>query len=79
MKRGCVVPQRGGFLSADTRRSVALSPVQVRSLERSNADLEAKIKQLMLDRVPKGHDLDSMMAQAHAVEQEVQWTDSSDL
>ncbi|KAM8828669.1 keratin, type I cytoskeletal 18 isoform 2-T2 [Spinachia spinachia] len=44
---------------------------KVRSLERSNADLEMKIKQLMLDRVPKGHDLDSMMAQAHAVEQEV--------
>lgn len=43
----------------------------MRSLERSNADLEAKIKQLMLDRIPKGHDLDSMMAQAHAVEQEV--------
>ncbi|KAM6986174.1 keratin, type I cytoskeletal 18 [Aplochiton taeniatus] len=44
---------------------------KVRSLERSNADLELKIKQLMLDRVPKGHDHDSMMAQAHAVEQEV--------
>ncbi|KAM4634638.1 keratin, type I cytoskeletal 18 [Polymixia lowei] len=44
---------------------------KVRTLERSNADLEIKIKQLMLDRIPKGHDLDSMMAQAHAVEQEV--------
>lgn len=44
---------------------------KVRSLERSNADLEMKIKQLMLERIPKGHDLDSMMAQAHAVEQEV--------
>ncbi|KAM3874063.1 keratin, type I cytoskeletal 18 [Diretmus argenteus] len=44
---------------------------KVRSLERSNADLELKIKQLMLDRIPKGHDLDSMMAQAHVVEQEV--------
>lgn len=44
---------------------------QVRSLERSNADLEAKIKQVMIERIPKGHDLDSMMAQAHAVEQEV--------
>ncbi|XP_044031171.1 keratin, type I cytoskeletal 18 isoform X3 [Siniperca chuatsi] len=44
---------------------------KVRSLERSNADLETKIKQLMLDRIPKGHDLESMMAQAHAVEQEV--------
>ncbi|KAK7896275.1 hypothetical protein WMY93_021600 [Mugilogobius chulae] len=44
---------------------------KVRTLERSNADLESKIKQLMIDRIPKGHDLDSMMAQAHAVEQEV--------
>lgn len=44
---------------------------KVRSLERSNADLEMKIKQLMIERIPKGHDLDSMMAQAHAVEQEV--------
>lgn len=25
----------------------------------------------MIERIPKGHDLDSMMAQAHAVEQEV--------
>lgn len=45
--------------------------MQVRSLERSNADLELKIKQQMTERIPKGHDLDSMMAQAHAVEQEV--------
>ncbi|KAM4527237.1 keratin, type I cytoskeletal 18 isoform 2-T2 [Odontesthes bonariensis] len=44
---------------------------KVRSLERSNADLEMRIKQLMIDRIPKGHDLDSLMAQAHAVEQEV--------
>ncbi|KAK5620194.1 hypothetical protein CRENBAI_000691 [Crenichthys baileyi] len=44
---------------------------KVRSLERSNADLELKIKQLMIERIPKGHDLDSKMAQAHAVEQEV--------
>lgn len=43
----------------------------MRSLERSNADLELKIKQQMIARIPKGHDLDSMMAQAHAVEQEV--------
>ncbi|XP_051541368.1 keratin, type I cytoskeletal 18-A-like [Myxocyprinus asiaticus] len=44
---------------------------KVRSLEKSNADLELRIKQLMLERVPKGHDIDSMMAQAHALEQEV--------
>ncbi|XP_055064991.1 keratin, type I cytoskeletal 18 [Misgurnus anguillicaudatus] len=44
---------------------------KVRSLEKSNADLELRIKQLMLERVPKGHDVDSMLAQAHAVEQEV--------
>lgn len=50
----------------------ASSVLQVRSLERSNADLEMKIKQVMITRIPKGHDLDSMMAQAHAVEQEVE-------
>ncbi|XP_061913116.1 keratin, type I cytoskeletal 18 [Entelurus aequoreus] len=44
---------------------------KVHTLERSNADLESKIQQLMIARVPKGHDLDSMMVQAHAVEQEV--------
>ncbi|XP_024130419.1 keratin, type 1, gene c5 [Oryzias melastigma] len=44
---------------------------KVRSLERSNAELEVKIKQLMLERTPKGHDIESMMAQAHAIGQEV--------
>lgn len=44
---------------------------KVRSLERSNAELEMKIKQLMLERVPKGHDVEGMMAQAHAIGQEV--------
>lgn len=44
---------------------------KVRSLERSNAELEVKIKQLMLDRAPKGHDIEGMMAQAHAIGQEV--------
>ena len=43
----------------------------MRTLEHSNADLEMKIKKLMIDRIPKGHDLDSMMAQAHSVELEV--------
>lgn len=44
---------------------------KVRSLERSNAELELKIKQLMMERAPKGHDIDGMMAQAHAIGQEV--------
>ncbi|KAM4615800.1 keratin, type 1, gene c5 [Polymixia lowei] len=44
---------------------------KVRSLERSNAELEARIKQLMLERMPKGHDIEGMMAQAHAIGQEV--------
>ncbi|XP_013879660.1 keratin, type 1, gene c5 [Austrofundulus limnaeus] len=44
---------------------------KVRSLERSNAELEAKIKQLMLEKNPKCHDIDGMMAQAHAIGQEV--------
>lgn len=44
---------------------------KVRSLERSNAELEVKIKQLMLERTPKGHDIEGMMAQAHVIGQEV--------
>uniref|UniRef100_G3PL97 Keratin, type 1, gene c5 n=1 Tax=Gasterosteus aculeatus aculeatus TaxID=481459 RepID=G3PL97_GASAC len=44
---------------------------KVRSLERSNADLEAKIKQLMLEKAPKGHDIEGMMAQAHTIGQEM--------
>ncbi|XP_028831448.1 keratin, type I cytoskeletal 18-like [Denticeps clupeoides] len=44
---------------------------KVRSLERSNADLEMKIKQLMIEKAPKGHDIDGMMAQAHAIGQEL--------
>ncbi|XP_074495176.1 keratin, type 1, gene c5 isoform X2 [Sebastes fasciatus] len=44
---------------------------KVRSLERSNAELEVKIKQLMLEKAPKGHDIEGMMAQAHAIGQEV--------
>ncbi|XP_051526858.1 keratin, type 1, gene c5 isoform X1 [Myxocyprinus asiaticus] len=44
---------------------------KVRSLEKSNTDLELRIKQLMIERAPKGHDIDGLMAQAHAIGQEV--------
>uniref|UniRef100_A0A8C7LH27 Keratin, type 1, gene c5 n=1 Tax=Oncorhynchus kisutch TaxID=8019 RepID=A0A8C7LH27_ONCKI len=38
---------------------------KVCSLERPNSELEFKIKPLMLERTPKGHDIEGMMAQAH--------------
>ncbi|KAM8885752.1 keratin, type 1, gene c5 isoform 2-T2 [Spinachia spinachia] len=44
---------------------------KVRSLERSNGGLEVKIKQLMLEKAPKGHDVEAMMAQAHSIGQEM--------
>lgn len=44
---------------------------KVRSLERSNTELEVKIKQVMQERVPKGHDIEGLMAHAHAIGQEV--------
>ncbi|XP_021458761.2 keratin, type I cytoskeletal 18 isoform X1 [Oncorhynchus mykiss] len=44
---------------------------KVRSLEKSNSDLELRIKQIMIERIPEGHDFKTMMAQAHQVEQEV--------
>ncbi|CAB1318123.1 unnamed protein product [Coregonus sp. 'balchen'] len=33
-------------------------------------DLELRIKQIMIERIPKSHDFETMMAQAHQVEQE---------
>lgn len=44
---------------------------KVRSLERSNVEMEVKIKQIMLEKAPKGHDIEGTMAQAHAIGQEV--------
>ncbi|MFT7815470.1 keratin, type I cytoskeletal 18-like [Arapaima gigas] len=44
---------------------------KVRSLEKSNADLEVKIKQFMIERAPKGRDIEPMLAKVHAIQQEV--------
>ncbi|KPP78361.1 keratin, type I cytoskeletal 18-like [Scleropages formosus] len=44
---------------------------KVRSLEKSNADLEVKIRQLMMERAPKGYDVEAMLAKAQAIQQEV--------
>ena len=44
---------------------------KVRSLEHCNAELEARIKTLMLEKSPKGHDVEGMMAQAHSIGLEV--------
>ncbi|CAL8254751.1 unnamed protein product [Boreogadus saida] len=44
---------------------------KVRSLERSNTELEALIKTLMLEKSPKGHDVEGMLAQAHTIGLEV--------
>ncbi|XP_036383562.1 keratin, type I cytoskeletal 18-like [Megalops cyprinoides] len=44
---------------------------KVHSLEKSNSSLELKIKQLMLEQVPKGHNIEGLMAQAHTIGQEV--------
>lgn len=49
---------------------------KVRSLEKSNAELELKIKHLMMEKTPKGHDIEGMMAQAHAIGQEVGGSDA---
>lgn len=44
---------------------------KVRSLERSNTELEQKIKQLMMERAPKGRDIETMMVEARALSNEV--------
>ncbi|MBN3302476.1 keratin, type I cytoskeletal 18 [Amia ocellicauda] len=44
---------------------------KVRSLETSNAELELKIKQWMIEKAPKSRDIDAMMAKAHVLSQEV--------
>jgi acidic type I keratin len=49
---------------------------KVRCLERSNTELEARIKTLMLEKSPKGHDVEGMLAQAHTIGLEVSVQDS---
>uniref|UniRef100_A0A3B3SZU6 Keratin, type 1, gene c5 n=2 Tax=Paramormyrops kingsleyae TaxID=1676925 RepID=A0A3B3SZU6_9TELE len=44
---------------------------KVRSLERSNTELEQKIKQVMMERAPKGRDIEAMMVEARALSNEV--------
>uniref|UniRef100_A0A8C7LE10 Keratin, type 1, gene c5 n=1 Tax=Oncorhynchus kisutch TaxID=8019 RepID=A0A8C7LE10_ONCKI len=57
---GKVVRQRNHALLSNYLNKVC-------SLERPNSELEFKIKPLMLERTPKGHDIEGMMAQAHAI------------
>ncbi|CAB1352101.1 unnamed protein product, partial [Coregonus sp. 'balchen'] len=65
------VPFAARPLSRSASVSHDLNGVPVRSLETSNADLELRIKKIMIERIPKGHDFQTMMTQAHQVEEEV--------